>query len=194
MPSLTIHIAIAKEYYKKNKLKIDNYDDFISGTIAPDIINKNKNISHYGIWNKHNAYIDFEKFLNDEKVDLLTSYWKGYFLHLIVDYYFYNYAFKEEHANAINSNDTLYNDYYFLNYDLIKENNSKHTLEELYLTLLKLGNTYCLLENYDESLKYYELLSNVSLENGNDYFRLIAIQKLSMINILKKKFSFFLSL
>ena len=53
---------------------------------------------------------------------------------------------------------------------------------------MKLGNTYCLLENYDESLKYYELLSNVSLENGNDYFRLIAIQKLSMINILKKKF------
>ena len=46
MPSLTIHIAIAKEYYKKNKLKIDNYDDFISGTIAPDIINKN-NINYY---------------------------------------------------------------------------------------------------------------------------------------------------
>lgn len=91
---------------------------------------------------------------------------------------YYNFFALEEALN-----------FYKINYDLIKENNSKHTLEELYLTLLKLGNTYCLLENYDESLKYYELLSNVSLENGNDYFRLIAIQKLSMINILKKKFS-----
>ena len=91
---------------------------------------------------------------------------------------YYNFFALEEALN-----------FYKINYNLIRENNSKVTNEELYLTLIKLGDTYCLLENYDESLKYYELLSNTSLENGNDYYRVTAIQKLSMINILKKKFS-----
>lgn len=163
MPSLTIHIAIAKEYYKKNKLKIDNYDDFISGTIAPDIINKNKNISHYGIWDKHNSYIDFEKFLNDKKVNLLTSYWKGYFLHLIVDYYFYNYAFKEEHANAINSNDTLYNDYYFLNSDLIKDYDLQIRDNIKKFMIPKKGK--CKYLDYEKIKKFISNISNKKIEN-----------------------------
>ena len=170
MPSIAIHIAIAKEYYKKNKLEIDNYDDFILGTIAPDTINKNKKISHYRIWNKHNEYLNFEEFFNDEKVDLLTSYWKGYFLHLIVDYYFYNYDFKEEYANAINSNDTLYNDYYFLNYDIIKDYDLKIKDNIKKFMITKKGN--CKYLNYEKIKEFISNISNKKIENYYNLFNM----------------------
>lgn len=51
MASFTIHIAVAKNIIKKNKNEIKDYKDFIDGTIAPDL-STDKNISHYGIWNK----------------------------------------------------------------------------------------------------------------------------------------------
>lgn len=62
-------------------------------------------------------------------------------------------------------------------------------IDKLSKVLICLGNTYCLTEDYDKSLHYYGLLLNNSLEHKDEYFKIIATQKLSMVNILKKKFS-----
>ena len=37
MPGFTIHIAITKEYVEKHKNEIKNENEFIEGTIAPDL-------------------------------------------------------------------------------------------------------------------------------------------------------------
>ena len=96
MPGFVIHIAIAKEYAKNHNKEIKNVQEFIEGAIAPDYIsltnpNENKNKTHYGQWGdwtSHNQQIHLNEFLKDEKVNLNTDYWKGYFIHLLSDYYF----------------------------------------------------------------------------------------------------------
>ncbi len=96
MPGFTIHIAIAKEYVEKHKNEIKNENEFIEGTIAPDLneemteIAKNKSVTHYGKWGKYQVETNIKEFLEDEKVKIDKDYWKGYLLHLIVDHYFYN--------------------------------------------------------------------------------------------------------
>ena len=81
MPGFTIHIAIAKEYAKKNKGEVQDLEDFIKGTIAPDYIaltdpEKNKDITHYGKWGDWTSYsqeICFDRFLEDPKVNLYSD-------------------------------------------------------------------------------------------------------------------------
>ncbi|MEN8077705.1 tetratricopeptide repeat-containing diguanylate cyclase [Clostridioides difficile] len=99
--------------------------------------------------------------------------------------------------NLIIAGDNYYNffalnealDCYLTHYNLLCSKFNHINLDEICNTLVRLGNTYCLMANYDESLKYYDILLNNSLEYGSDYFKLIAIQKLSMLNILKKKYT-----
>lgn len=127
MPGFTIHIAVAKEYIKKHNGEIQNEEEFIKGSIAPDMnedmSNKcsNKSLSHYGKWGNGNSYTNFTLFLQDDKVNLKQDYWKGYFLHLLTDYYFYNEYFKIEHENALKIGDAFYNDYDCLNKLLINK-------------------------------------------------------------------------
>lgn len=118
MPSFTIHIIIANEYYKKNKKEIKNYKEFIDGTIAPDLCT-DKITSHYEMCNKCNTNINFALFFRDSRVDMSSDFWKGYFLHLVTDHLFYNYYFKQEYNNAIDKNESLYEDYFILNSKLI---------------------------------------------------------------------------
>ena len=82
MPGYVMHIAIAQEYMRKKQMKYS--EEFIKGTIAPDMI-KPKSQSHYG---KSPAYTNLHSFLLKNKID--SDYIKGYFLHLIADYLFYN--------------------------------------------------------------------------------------------------------
>ena len=82
MPGYVMHLAIAQEYLRKNKLEYS--EEFIKGTVAPDMI-KQKSISHYG---ESPAYTRLRDFLSKNKID--SDYMKGYFLHLVADYLFYN--------------------------------------------------------------------------------------------------------
>lgn len=131
MPGLTIHISIGKEYIRKHTKEIKNEKEFIKGTIAPDLnesmteLNKNKSISHYGKWGNYKVKTDIEVFLKDEKVDMSKDYWKGYLLHLLVDHYFYNKCFKEEHELAMKNKDKFYDDYDILNCCLVPRYNIK---------------------------------------------------------------------
>lgn len=129
MPSLVIHMAIAKSYFNKHKYQIKNEEEFIKGSIAPDLDEtktqtcKDKSKSHYGRWNVFPVETNIDKFLNDSIVHIEHDYWKGYLLHLLTDYYFYNYIFKDEFLKSKYNNDNFYYDYDCLNSKLIYKYN-----------------------------------------------------------------------
>lgn len=107
MPGYVIHIATAQEYLKKQKKEYSI--DFIKGTIAPDLTD-DKQKTHYG---KSPAYTSLNNYVKLNKID--TDFNKGFFLHLITDYLFYNkYLEKIEKPQ-------LYYDYDFTNGDLVEK-------------------------------------------------------------------------
>lgn len=58
------------------------------------------------------AEVDLKQFLKENKID--SSYMEGFFLHLVVDYLFYNYYFTDHDKN-------LYDDYDIMNEELINK-------------------------------------------------------------------------
>lgn len=129
MPGYVIHIATAKQYMEKHKNEIKNEEQFIKGVIAPDM-NKNldgpaedKSKNHYGKWGKYEVTTYIDQFLKDSNVDMSDDFWKGYFLHLLADHYFYNKDkyFRKEHQEMVKNNDRFYYDYDCLNKALIEE-------------------------------------------------------------------------
>ena len=110
MAGYVIHLAIAEEYLKKHKDVKEDYDEFIKGVIYPDSVT-DKSLTHYGIKSSKVILKDF--FLDNE---INNSYMRGYFLHLITDYLFYN-KYLEKFTKDI------YNDYDILNKRLIEKYN-----------------------------------------------------------------------
>lgn len=83
MPGYVIHLATGKEYIKNNREDIQDVNKFLNGIIIPDILSKPE--SHYG---KDTATPDLDAYLKSHPT--LDDFNKGYFLHLITDYLFYN--------------------------------------------------------------------------------------------------------
>ena len=110
MPGYVIHLAVAKEYLKKSKNRNENEEEFINGVIFPDSV-KDKAITHYGEKSsKSNLY----EFLKDKNVN--NSFNRGYFLHLLTDYLFYN-----KYVDRMTKD--MYNDYDITNKKLIDKYN-----------------------------------------------------------------------
>ena len=120
MASYAIHLAISELYLKKHS--DEKYDDFINGTIDVDCaIDKIK--SHFtGNTDKS----DLKRFLTQKVIladyvksnTIDTSYDRGYFLHLLTDYYFYNSYFDDswiESTEYLEFKRVLYHDYHILN-------------------------------------------------------------------------------
>lgn len=105
MPGYVIHTAIANEYIRKNNIK--NGNDIIRGTLAPDEVD-DKSLTHYG---ELSSRPDLKKYLSENQIQ--TDYDKGYFLHLIADYLFYNYYF------VISKDFMFYREYDMTNKELI---------------------------------------------------------------------------
>lgn len=125
MPGFTIHIAIGKRYIAKHEKEIKNENEFMNGIIAPDLdetmtqMAKNKLETHYGMWCNDENH--FKEFFEDKKVNINKDFWKGYFLHLLTDYCFYNNQFKEETELVTQNGEGFYKDYDCLNYELIEK-------------------------------------------------------------------------
>lgn len=110
MPGYVIHLAVANEYMRKNNEDIKDKTQFILGVIAPDSV-KDKSETHYG---PKSSQTSLRKYLETNEID--SDFDKGYFLHLITDFIFYNKV-----IDTI-SND-IYNDYDILNKYLIEKYN-----------------------------------------------------------------------
>lgn len=108
MASYVIHLAVGEEYLRNFPNEIKNYDDFVEGIIYPDLV-KDKSLTHYG---PKSSQVNLRDFFNDR--DINDDFNKGYFLHLVTDYLFYN-KFLE-----VFSKQYIYNDYDILNNDLEK--------------------------------------------------------------------------
>ena len=138
MPCLAMHLAVAKEYLKKNPG--ENEEEFMLGTIAPDInmpdINKyingvgsDKNSHHFGEnYNTIDAIeymkrkINFAKFFDCN--DLATSFLRAYFLHLICDYLFFGEYVTSEDLKGLTADEARikgYADYNRITPKLIKK-------------------------------------------------------------------------
>lgn len=110
MAGYVIHLSVAEEYLKKHPGENEDYNKFIDGVIFPDSV-KIKSETHYGEQSsKSNLY----EFLKENKLD--TPFKRGYFLHLLTDYLFYN-----KYLDSISTD--IYNDYDILNDYLIEKYN-----------------------------------------------------------------------
>lgn len=150
MPGYVIHVAVAQEYLKKHKNNEDIVE-FVKGSIAPDMI-KPKSESHYG---KSPAYTNLKNFLETNTLE--NSFKKGFFLHLITDYLFYN------HYLDVLSKEYIYNDYDIINKDLIEKYNVQLPEEVKDSVFFKTGDTKIL--NYKLACKVIDEISDLSIEN-----------------------------
>ncbi len=103
MASFGIHLAIAEEYLKCHPK--ENRQEFIKGTIDVDLAT-DKIKSHYTGTTNHDNLIEFlnkkvvlEDYVSENEIS--TSYDRGYFLHLLTDYYFYTTFFDREWLESI---------------------------------------------------------------------------------------------
>lgn len=111
MAGYVIHIATAQEYLKKNNIK-EGTDEFINGVIAPDLT-KVKSETHYG---EKPSKTNIKKFLMSNNIN--TSYQKGFFLHLITDYLFYNKYLDYYTKEQLHHEYDLLNDYLIEKYNV----------------------------------------------------------------------------
>ena len=184
MAGYVIHIAIAKEYIKKHEKEIEEYDEFIKGVIAPDYIpkidkRKNKNITHYGIWEKGISETHIDEFIKDKKVDMNKDYWKGYFIHLLTDHYFYNIAFKDEVEEEKKNKDGFYHDYDCINKALI-EKYKIESIEEIKANMNHIDGKPKYLK-LEKVIKFIDKISDMNLKEQEKL-----IKQKGMKGIIKK--------
>lgn len=110
MAGYVIHLSVAEEYLKKHPNANEDYKEFINGVIFPDSV-KDKSETHYGV---ESSKTNLKEFLKEHKLN--TSFERGYFLHLLTDYLFYN-----KYLDCISTE--IYNDYDILNDVLIQKYN-----------------------------------------------------------------------
>lgn len=139
MPSLIIHLAIAKRYSELHPNNISNPKEFQKGSIAPDLnsdfsrllTKPEKAVTHY--YSEPNEFqTDFNLFRQDQKVNLTDDYWKGYYAHLLADYLFYTHYFEKEVSQSINDGTNLYDDFSILTSKIIEDYHLK--LDDDYIT------------------------------------------------------------
>lgn len=120
MACATIHLAIAKKYLEKHKNI--NWDDFIAGTLYPDVDSDN-DATHYTdkIRGKDNVShvrgkVNLYAFLKEH--ESLDDFELGWFLHLVTDYLFFEECFTNDYLLGISYEEfckELYHAYYCVN-------------------------------------------------------------------------------
>lgn len=148
MAGYVIHLAVAEAYKNKHINDIKNYEDFIKGVIFPDSVS-DKSLTHYG---EKSSKVNLKEFLRENEID--NDYNKGYFLHLVTDYIFYN-KFLDCFSKDI------YNDYDILNEIIQKKFNVIIPESVNDKVFYKRGDTSILAE--EKVIKFIEEVSDYKL-------------------------------
>ena len=151
MAGYVIHLAVAEEYIRKHPQEIDNYDEFIEGVISPDGV-QDKSQTHYG---EESGKVNLKKFFDER--DIKDSFNKGYFLHLVTDYIFYNKLLD------CYSKDIIYNDYDILNKTIITKYNVKIPEKVKKFAGYAEGKTKIL--HLEDVIEFIDKVSSFILEN-----------------------------
>ena len=150
MPSYIIHLAVAKKYLENHK---EDEKEFYKGVIAPDLLDKK--VSHFG---EYSSTPDLNRYYNDVGLD--TSFNRGYFLHLVTDYLFYN-KFLESFSPEI------YEDYDKINESLVRKYNIDIPKEVEEKVKFKQGNLAIL--DFDKVCKFIDTVGKVPLESYKNH-------------------------
>ena len=94
MPSQIIHLAIAKKYLEKHQHVMKDEQAFLDGNVLPDL-GADKAVSHCGVRNEmHDLVKRNREKVNPNKFaethDMSDCLNRGQYLHLYVDYQYYN--------------------------------------------------------------------------------------------------------
>ena len=184
MPCLAIHLAVAKKYLDKHPE--ENKDEFILGSISPDIEMDNlndylngeftdKNSRHFGknfVTDNLIEYlkkkVDFKLFF--EKNNLDTSFRRAYYLHLLCDYYFFGEYIKDEQLSHYTYEEAVklgYNDYDLITPILIKKYNLE-VPEQIEDIINKKGKGTFTIFNESTVDKFIEEMSNLNLDKEKE--------------------------
>lgn len=174
MPGFNIHIAVANKYLNNNK--IDDRLAFLRGSVYPDL-SVDKSGSHYSDPIVNNLYDSLRGKVNLKKCFLYNTgdsdFDKGVLLHLVTDYYFYNYFFDDDYIKNT-SYDQFQNDIYY-SFDQVDDYvKNKYSVEyEVYKDRI--------LDDFEhyKLYKYNEFTKNIIDVNRLDKF----IEDMSLINI-----------
>ncbi len=153
MPGFVIHLAVANEYMRKNKDEIKDKEKFILGTMTPDFV-KDKSQTHYG---PQSSQTSLRKYLEENEIK--SDFDKGYFLHLITDFIFYNKIIDTTSKD-------IYNDYDILNKYLIEKYKIEVPERVKGCAQFKTGNTKILSkEKANEAIKIASEVDLVEVKN-----------------------------
>lgn len=167
MPSFTIHLAIADEYMKKHPGEITNKEDFIYGTIAPDLT-REKSITHY-YGNTDLNPIDFREYFRAQYD--ASDFHKGYFLHLISDEIFYLIEYGIEYKRDVAGVHTnLYDDYYYINKELREKYNINNFPYEIEM-FGEIKEGFAKYLDVDRVCNFIDKVSNVAINDQIKYFK-----------------------
>ncbi len=167
MASYAMHLAIAKTYLKEHN---ENEQEFYEATVDVDNV-PNKKITHYSLnTNETNAKkwlgtkVGIEKYVENNKIE--TSYDRGFFLHLLVDYYFYNCFFNNIMLENMSKEEflkQLYQDYDILNSYLIKKYDIKIP-EKLDQKYFEFHDGELQIMTYESVDEYIEFISKIDID------------------------------
>ena len=73
---------------------------------------------------------------------------------------------------------------YYKYLDIIKSNPSEYDFSKYCEVLIKLGNIFCYIKDYDKATEYFETLQVTSRDANDEYYTIAALQGLALVNIL----------
>ncbi len=169
MASIIMHIATAKVHLQKYK-DVSSADEFIRGVVAPDVLGwkGDKIASHYGeprikgesLKQKFAGKVNLGKFISQRTID--TDYDKGYFLHLLGDFYFFNeLLYRPEYERHYNPH-AIYDDYAILQNDVMSKYGVQYTPETKQWNITKEGQPTMI--TFDQVCSFIEFCGNLDLK------------------------------
>ena len=181
MACSALHLLIAEEYCKRHG--IEQVDTFLTGAILPDI-QQDKVSSHYGVKKRPTSVKEALEYKIDivkcvESIDFNKDSDRSVFLHLLTDYIYYNYLYKEslEVSNMAKLIKDIDNDAGVMTNEILAKYSFNIPEEFNYLLVPKRNNGSYVLFPEDKVDNFVEVLSTMDLDqakneiivNANDF-------------------------